>query len=1056
VSRSGEIGNVEAKMLRYRRSQLTAALTALCATTLLYPVGHAQQTSSAIDVSGLMIQQVAQGDATPSGEVEVWVTLVDPPVGEASGLNAKRGAGALSSGQQRTYATGLESKQRALVAQVEALGGRTIARVRKAHNAVAVRIDVSRLQALSALPGVRAVRPVRNYQMQLGSTVPYIGAADVQASGIDGAGVVIAIVDSGIDYTHHNLGGPGTVEAYEAAYGTGPGDARNTTRDGLFPTAKVIDGFDFVGEAWPNGPLAPDPDPIDFEGHGTHVADIAAGWSTDGRHKGVAPGASLMAIKVCSSVTTSCSGVALLQALDLALDPNGDDDLSDAVDVINMSLGSDYGQREDDLSEGSNVAVSFGVVVVAAAGNAGDRPYIVGSPSSAPSVISVAQTQVPTATAIPLIVNAPPTIAGTYGNTSTLDFAPVSRSVTGNVSFVGRGCPAGSIAEGSPEDAYMDDPAGKVALIDRGSCSVSLKIDRAARAGAIGVLIGLVAPGDAIAFSFGGGTMFVPTLVITQATANLIKANLQAPVNVTISPAAAIPLTSSMVSSSSRGPSYSANAIKPDIGAPGASVSAVAGSGTGEGAFGGTSGATPMVAGSAALLVQAYPQRPPSEIKAILMNTANTKVFINPATQPGVLAPVTRIGGGEVRVDDAVSGKTAAWDTKASTGSLSFGYEPASDLVELARRLTVMNYSSYRRTYVVKPTFRYASDAASGAVHVIAPTTVTVPAHDSRSIRVAVTIDAAKLPVWNLNGGSQGGNGSLLQGVEFDGYIDISDDFDNIHVPWHVLPHKAAAVAPDRNQVRLVNGTGALELANQGAVDGRVDVFALTGTSKKIPKDELPGPGDNFAVVDLRAVGVRGVLASGQQAIQFGITTNGERSHPNYPAEFDIFIDNNRDGTFDYAIFNLENGGFGATGQNIVAVVNLTTNAAIARFFADADIDSANFIATALLSDLGLTPGTPFDFSVVAFDNYFTGVDTDAIEGMTYTLATPRFVASGVPATGVPAGGASTLTIEERPGGDQASPSQAGFLLLYRDALRKKEASIIRVRSQGGRQDDGQ
>ena len=1033
-------------MLRYRRPRLIVALIALWVVILIRPTSHAQQGTASIDVSDLQIPQPAQRDSAPSGEIEVWITLVDPPLGEASGPNAKRGAGALSSGQQRNYATTLESRQRALVTEVEALGGRTIARVKKAHNAVAIRIDASRLRELSALPGVRAVRPVRNYQMQLGSTVPYIGAADVQARGIDGAGVVVAVLDSGVDYTHRNLGGPGTTGAYEAAYGTGLADARNTTRDGLFPTAKVIDGFDFVGENWPNGPLAPDPDPIDFDGHGTHVADIAAGWSVDGRHKGVAPGASLMAIKVCSSISTSCSGVALLQALDLALDPNSDDDLSDAVDVVNLSLGLDYGQREDDLSEASNVAVGFGVVVVAAAGNAGDRPYIVGSPSSATAVISVAQTQVPTAVAIPLIVNAPPTIAGTYGNTSTLEFAPVSRSVTGNVAFVGRGCPADSIAEGSPEDAYLDDPSGKVALIDRGACAISLKIDRAARAGATGVLIGLVAPGDAIGFSFGGGTMFVPTLVITQATANLIKANLQAPVNVTISPAAAIPLTSSMVSSSSRGPGYSANAIKPDIGAPGASVSAVAGSGTGEEAFSGTSGATPMVSGSAALLIQAYPQRPPSEIKAILMNTANTRVFTNPATMPGVLAPVTRIGGGEVRVDEALSGKTAAWDAKTSTGSLSFGYEPASDVVELARRLTVMNYSSYRRTYVVKPTFRYANDAASGAVHVIAPATVTVPAHDTRAFRVSVIIDPAKLPVWTLNGGSQGGNGPLLQGVEFDGYIDIADDFDTIHVPWHVLPHKAAAVAPDRDQVRLVNGTGGLELTNQGAVDGRVDVFALTGTSSRIPKDELPGPGDNFAVVDLRAVGVRGVIASGQPAIQFGITTNGARSHPNYPAEFDVFIDNNRDGTFDYAIFNLENGGFGVTGQNVIAVVNLATNAGIARFFADADIDSANLIATALLSDVGLAPGTPFDFSVFAFDNYFTGEVTDAIEGMTYTLALPRFIASGVPTTGVPVGGTSTLTIAEQPGGDEASPSQAGFLLLYRDALRRKEASIVRVR----------
>src|SRR4029077_13261290 len=127
------------------------------------------------------------------------------------------------------------------------------------------------------------------------------------------------------------------------------------------------------------------------------------------------------------------------------------------------------------------------------------------------------------------------------GNTSTLDFAPIGAGVTGTVAFVGRGCPAGSIDGTNPDDPYTASPAGKIALIDRGSCAVSLKIDRAAKAGATGVLIGLVAAGDAVGFSFGGGTTFVPSLVITQSTANLIKANISAPVNASIIPAAGIP-----------------------------------------------------------------------------------------------------------------------------------------------------------------------------------------------------------------------------------------------------------------------------------------------------------------------------------------------------------------------------------------------------------------------------------------------------------------------------------------------------------------------------------
>jgi subtilisin family serine protease len=87
------------------------------------------------------------------------------------------------------------------------------------------------------------------------------------------------------------------------------------------------------------------------------------------------------------------------------------------------------------------------------------------------------------------------------------------------------------------------------------------------------------------------------------------------------------------------------------------------GTGTGETAFGGTSGATPIVAGAAALMLEAYPNRTPWAIKSVLMNTADPEVYTNPVFLPGVLAPITRIGAGEVQVNKAVASTTAAWDT---------------------------------------------------------------------------------------------------------------------------------------------------------------------------------------------------------------------------------------------------------------------------------------------------------------------------------------------------------------------------------------------------------
>ena len=172
-------------------------------------------------------------------------------------------------------------------------------------------------------------------------------------------------------------------------------------------------GFDFVGEFWVGGedtpPLAPDPDPIDFEGHGTHVAHIAGGSN------GVAPGVDLYALKVCATQSTACSGVALLQAMDWALDPDGNGDTRDRVDIVNMSLGSLYGQAfDDDLSLAVENTTRAGILTVAAAGNGADKPYVLDTPGATPSALAVAQTNMPSAVLPVLQVLTPPEIAGDY------------------------------------------------------------------------------------------------------------------------------------------------------------------------------------------------------------------------------------------------------------------------------------------------------------------------------------------------------------------------------------------------------------------------------------------------------------------------------------------------------------------------------------------------------------------------------------------------------------------------------------------------------------------
>lgn len=989
------------------------------------------------------------------GPQRVWVTLADPSLAafkaaqlEAAGLDMQArsltGAASTDATQKsvlKLHRSTLKASQDALMTQLRGMGAQELARVHVAHNAIAIKVDASSLDAISRLSGVAKVRPVIDHMLDLSETVPYVGGAAVQTAGYTGKGVRVAVLDSGIDYTHKNLGGAGTLEAYAAAHGEGASDPKNTTRDGLFPTAKVVDGFDFVGEDWPNSAEAPDPDPIDFQGHGTHVADIIAGRSTDGSHKGMAPDASLLAVKVCSAVATSCSGIALLQGMDFAIDPNGDGDTSDAVDVINMSLGSPYGQFEDDLTLAAMNAVKLGVVVVTSAGNSANRPYITGSPSIGQGVISVAQTQTPSATAVPLVINAPASIAGVYGNTQTLDWAPVGNGVTGDVAFYGRGCPAGSVPGQAGADPVVQNVSGKVALIDRGGCSVSLKVDRAAKDGATGVIIGLVAPGDAVAFSFGGGDTFRPSLVIQQSLASAIKARLAASevVNASITNAAALPLVGSVVASSSRGPSMSNQHIKPEIGAPGASISAEVGTGTGTTPFGGTSGAAPMVAGAAALLVEANPRFSPYRIKALLMNSAETVVYTNPALQPGVLAPITRVGAGELRVDRALKLKSLAWNRVQSSSALSFGaIEVARATTTTQQQLRVENRSDSEVTYTITPSFRFANDAASGAVTVVAPSEVTVPARGAKNVSVRLQIDPEKLASWTLNGGSQGGSGAGLDGPEYDGYITLTAGSEKLSVPWHVLPRRAAETTAewvDRGNPRM-----AFRMRNRGSETGAYEMYSLLAVSPKLPASAFPEPGDNFTTHDIRAVGARylsqDICGAAGGCMEFAVATYGRRAHPAYPGGISVNIDSNGDGVVDYFVYNAEVGGFNTSGQTGAYVQRAGSTTASVFFYADADLNSGNMSLIVPLGAIGGAAGTTLNFSVEAFDNYYSGLISDTVDGLRFTPAGARFNAVGVPFGSVPAKGTSRVLVQ-RASVDDSTTSELGLLIFNRSDARE-------------------
>jgi subtilisin family serine protease len=319
--------------------------------------------------------------------------MADPSLVELT--NAK---GPMTTATELSYVNMLDARQTAVAQQAEALGAVELARLNYLVNAIAVRVPTSRVAELRAIPGVAGVYPVVNRRLQLEHSAERIGARYAQETlGFDGTGVTIGIIDTGVDYTHAAFGGPGTTAAYiTATMGMNAAVITDTINGWAWPTdsLKVVGGYDFVGPYWDGETVEetfPDPDPIDDgpgAGHGTNVASIAAGWEVVSGtetlvHAGIAPGATIYAYKVCSSVSNYCEGIAMVQAIEQAV--------IDGVDVINLSIGSDYAAFADDMHDVAlNAAADAGVLVSVSAGNDDDLPYILGTPSSADGALSVA------------------------------------------------------------------------------------------------------------------------------------------------------------------------------------------------------------------------------------------------------------------------------------------------------------------------------------------------------------------------------------------------------------------------------------------------------------------------------------------------------------------------------------------------------------------------------------------------------------------------------------------------------------------------------------------
>lgn len=598
-------------------------------------------------------------------------------------------------GAVRGHLTDLQQDQEHLLSTLRQAGvdGPAISRLQRVYNGVTLHLTPSQVHLVKRMDGVLAVHAVTPKRLTNSTSVPFLQVSSVwQSLAVTGDGVRIGIIDTGVDYLHTDFGGSGLPADYAANDTTVNGD-------GFFPSAKVVGGWDFVGDAYdassPNPALRipmPDPDPMDCNGHGTHVAGTAAGFGVSAGGStyagaydtttpfdslaigpGVAPRAQLYALRVFG-----CNGETAVveEALEWAVDPNGDGDFSDRLDIVNLSLTAPLASPDDPTAVAAENAVLAGIVVVASAGNDGGTHFVLGSPAVATGAIAVAATWDPDPIfpARAVRVTSPAELAGAH-QAGGANFGPalVEPGVSGEAVM------ADPLDACTPLQNAAVDIDGHIAIVQRSdACSYVTQVRHAQQAGTAGAAAVVIVndrPGLEGVFNDGtGGDITIPPLMIRQETGQRLLDALPGQVAVTLTP---IVLEDMFAIFSSRGPRQGDLLTKPDLAAPGVAItSARVGNASSGGTDGmilsGTSMASPHVAGTAALLLEQHSDWTLAQVKARLMNTSRDVFFDPEQTSPRVGAP--QMGAGRIDPPAALlGGSTLVSDTDGMAVGLTFG-----------------------------------------------------------------------------------------------------------------------------------------------------------------------------------------------------------------------------------------------------------------------------------------------------------------------------------------------------------------------------------------------
>ena len=826
--------------------------------------------------------------ATGTGTTSVIVELRDDPAAIYKARQAKSGV-TVSDDALQSYRDQLRTSQDNFLNALQA-GGISASVVSRAvknldgsvaatvplrytlvYDGLALNVPASSIAAIAQMPQVKSVHPDTKLYTSLNNSVPYIHAPEVYGKyaeltqfdhfneGYEGQGINVAIIDTGVDWTHPMFGGDPTPPRLGVAPPTPA--VTNTNQKVIYylPLADEVasDGF----------------------GHGTHVASTVAGYlakapgpdgipgtADDISLHGVAPQAKIMSYKVCSDIETDvyelsgvpiggCSTSNIVMAIEdsispftLTLQPKP------IAHVLNMSLGGGGGPDEPSAVAASNAAIN-GAVVVAASGNSGPGDGTTGAPAAGVHVISVGATTHPGA-------------AGSSWSTDLLQSSAVNVNLLGAVTpaksfpaasgynrlklfpmLGGTGLPAGSMAQ---HYVFISDPLGqwpasvrgRIALIKSAiGATIFDEVMQAYNAGAVGAILfddrgtvnGVKTLIPAATISPEDGQVLVDALSSTDTNgvdpANGAISELPVRMNPTFTDS----FMGEVAGFSSRGPVEGFGQVKPDISAPGVQVLAAVPPASVLGGLAvvlegapnylhldGTSMATPHMAGTAALVKQAHLDWTPDIIRTVLINTAT-----NPRDQAGtpkgdgptVADSIIAQGGGLIDVREAVNAKALMGvagdgiEQPGILGSHSFGEVPVINNRTTHTEtvtVTVRDLSGEGGTYNLA--IANNRDLQIAGINVsLSQSSVTLQPNGTATYTVNATFDGDRIRDAVVNKG-----GGVFEPIQMQWFVTAkrSDNAESLRMPFYFKPGQSL---PANATTQTLTQTGTVPVGDAGS-----------------------------------------------------------------------------------------------------------------------------------------------------------------------------------------------------------------------------------------------